>query len=137
MISDNTKVLLLCALMITCVLSIFSSSSFNLGDSQLPTLNPPINILCSINKHLKHRNCDNEQCLREKCKSSVTSAYRDINMNGCLHQIVAEVVCRSLCDGKECLEECGPITKKLKECTTKHVAKYMKRAGFEEAEKEA
>jgi len=119
MISDQTKVGLLAASLLGCLLTLFTSGSFHSGGRGVPTLTAPTRSMCKAAVH-DAEECgwsgdsgnsasedekrdgggadDSARCKKlvytaRLCERTVEKAYRHINLGGCAKKIQRLTVC--------------------------------------------
>lgn len=67
------------------------------------------------------------------CEGAVSRAFRDINLGGCPHEILANVLCTmEWCEGQGasvilCDQECAKVKQNLQSCVDRHVQSYLGR----------
>jgi len=155
---NQAKVLGLIVLLVVCLSSTFTSYSSYLNNGIVPMLSPPTQTICAqVREEVKQCEqmnradgsappssmCSEERYRVTKCEQVVRSAYRRINIYGCVREIQASAICKlEWCDGvdsrigdryqamEECTEQCIIVNEKLEQCIKKYVNRFLSKAGL-------
>jgi hypothetical protein len=137
--ADHAKLLLLATCLAACLLTLFTGSSFRLGDRDLPVLVPGAAAAGSSKHCVVSSSVEN----RKRCWQVVRKAYGHVNTAGCLREIQSKALCElEWCAGSEasdrhieeqrqsCLEECSAVRQELEHCIDSTVLSYLERYGI-------
>jgi hypothetical protein len=147
-LSEPAKLYLLVGCLLSCLCTLFTSSSFSMGSRDLPVLRPtakycrkPKQALRKCLDSMQHEGesnkqeggCSNELQISSSCEDTVARAYKHINMGGCSYKNQALALCEvEWCVGigaaqGSCQQECKQARTELEGCIEGHVASYLEK----------
>jgi hypothetical protein len=136
-LTERVKVILLFACFFLSLATLFTSSSFEMGEGDLPVLRPNIIQYCQSQVTQdaacvgnSSKECAVVETKLKLCQRAVQRAYRRINLGGCPFQIQQNTLCenewcsrgskKELCD-----EECTQVRSQLSSCVEGVVHSYL------------
>jgi hypothetical protein len=152
-IPDRYKLLLLAASFFACISTFFlPNNSINTGLSNIQQISPPVKKYCNALEKKMIEKCKGttqqegaaenvKECSLfredvEDCRSAIISAYRHINLSGCLKHSVAYQTCSIDCKREDSsigdCKSCEEKANRLKACEKRIVAKELRRYGIED-----
>ena len=151
MSAQSKSILLLSALIAVCLLM---SVTHSLHNSHAPSasmqLSVPIEKVCKIPLKIvesceeqqemsgSRDSCDKELSLASQCKHIAKEAYYQMNVGGCSNEMLLASVCKkkwcsselSLVELQLCLQECGTLQDKVRQCERNHLVDAFRNADF-------
>jgi hypothetical protein len=142
-LSEPAKLYLLVGCLLSCLCTLFTSSSFSMGSRDLPVLRPtakycrkPKQALRKCLDSKQEGGCSKELQISSHCDDTVARAYKHINMGGCSYKNQALALCEAeWCAGIGgdraaegfCRKECEQVRTELEGCIEGHVASYLEK----------
>lgn len=153
---DHVKLLVLLALTVICIGTLFTSQSIAMRNPSMRVLtaggrNTPQKFCMEPRKAAREcekrtktdtndsskrkENCNNDRLTVQKCEKVVNRAFSDINMGGCPKKIKLMTLCEDeWChqDPASCQKECAGVRENLSVCIRQRIMHYFNWNGLRE-----